>query len=404
MNTKLDASVVLALALGCFAFPANANMKYTPEYTNGWCRVASFTQIPVQGETVAEDMGTAPGKWLEVPTGVAELSGSALSIDTDVTAPLVYTNDAAAGIYSISATLNVTLSSEPPSNDSLSGAKTAIWVCTNGVVGAGAATNWWALINGTPTTLNGTPEVDANYEIVLDSDTTDGKIRYRAKKTSDPAETEYSCLTTGTDGWVDNSASSTAISKISFAGSTTLAGFSGENFQQGYEGNGTIYDTLAKAADAAIAASGSVGNSDIYIPVAGAPVDAMTISASWITNNVPGVDWGDMGSNLNTTGPNGMTYWQSYVLGLVPSIDASKPIVQPVQNTAPDAVAFSLGGVTPVANSGVTVKYRVGAYNAPGDTTPIEGKEGTYVGVGETATADLPSSGVRYYKLDVKFE
>ena len=394
MNTKLDASVVLALALGCFAFPANANMKYTPEFTNTWCTATAFSADPAVG---AEVGGSGKGGgWEAVPSGGVEVESSMLSIDTDVSAPLVYTNNAAAGIYSIVATLSVTLSSEPPSLASLSGAKTAICVCTNGVVGAGAATNWWALINNTWTKLTcGTPVVDADYEIVLDSDTAARKIRYRAKKLSAPAEADYTDLT---GGWVENSASSAAISKISFAGSTTLASFSGENFQQGYAYNGKVYGSTAEAASAA---SSDGEAHDFCIPVAtgGVTVASATIPASWIDANGSGADLAAKVTNLDINGANGMTYWQSYVLGLVPSIDASKPIALPVQDAKANKVTFALGSAVARPDAGVPVKYRVNTY----DTIGGAAVEGTYVNADVNAELDLPPSGVKYYKVEVKF-
>ena len=390
MNTKLDASVVLALALGCFAFPANANMKYTPEFTNIWCSATTFA-APVAGDEVGGS-GTGGG-WEVVPSGGVEVESSKLSIDTDVSAPLVYTNNAAAGIYSIVATLSVTLSSELPT---LSSAKTAICVCTNGVVGAGAATNWWALINNTWTNLTcGTPVVDADYEIVLDSDTAAGKIRYRAKKLSAPAEADYTDLT---GGWVANSASSEPISKISFAGSTTLAEFSGENFQQGYAYNGEVYGSTAEAASAA---SKDEEAHDFCIPVAtgGVTVASATIPASWIYANGSGADLAAKVTNLDSNGANGMTYWQSYVLGLVPSIDASKPIALPVQDAKPGKATFALGSAVARPSAGVPVKYRVNTYNTIGGDATY----GDYVNADANAEVDLPPSGVKYYKIDVKF-
>ena len=381
MNTKLDASVVLALALGCFASSANANMKYTPEYTNAWCSVESFSEIPETGTEV----GGGNGSWLAVPSGGVALEESrALSIDTGVDDPLVYTNTAVgAGISRIVTKLTVTLSSELPEMN----AKTAICVCTNAT---GMATNWWAYVDGDWTNLNVTAEIDTEYEIVLESDSSAGKIQYLVKKT---AATEYTNLT---GGWVDNSACSGApITSISFAGSTTLAGFSGTSFAQGYAYDGIIYGTLEKAATAA---AGNL-NHDFTVPVSdGAVVLSATIPESWISGNISGDTLADKADRLDDSGVNGMKYWQSYVLALDPNAAASKPLVQPVQNADAGTVAFTLGALP---DSGVKVQYRVNAYDTPGRSTPST--EGSFVDADQSATMSLPGSGVKYYKLEVKF-
>ena len=381
MNTKLDASVVLALALGCFASSANANMKYTPEYTNAWCSVESFSKAP---ETSDTEVGGLNGRWLAVPDGGVALESSALSIDTGVDDPLVYTNTAVgAGISRIVTKLTVTLSSELPEMN----AKTAICVCTNAT---GMATNWWAYVDGDWTNLNVTAEIDTEYEIVLESDSSAGKIQYLVKKT---AATEYTNLT---GGWVDNSACSGApITSISFAGSTTLAGFSGTSFAQGYAYDGIIYGTLEKAATAA---AGNL-NHDFTVPVSdGAVVLSATIPESWISGNISGDTLADKADRLDDSGVNGMKDWQSYVLALDPNAAASKPLVQPVQNADAGTVAFTLGALP---DSGVKVQYRVNAYDTPGRSTPST--EGSFVDADQSATMSLPGSGVKYYKLEVKF-
>lgn len=382
MNTKLDASVVLALALGCFASSANANMKYTPEYTNAWCSVERFSKIP---ETTDTEVGGGNGSWLAVPSGGVALESRALSIDTGVDDPLVYTNTAVGvGISRIVTKLTVTLSSELPAMN----AKTAICVCTNAT---GTAT-WWTYINNSWTNLNETAEIDTEYEIVLESDSSAGKIQYLVKKTS---ATEYTNLT---GGWVDNSACSGApITSISFAGSTTLAGFSGTSFAQGYAYNGTIYGTLEEAATAAAGNR----NHDFTVPVSdGTVVLSATIPESWISDNISGDSLAAQAAKLDDSGANGMKYWQSYVLALDPKSAASKPLVQPVQNADAGTVAFTLGTLP---DSGVKVQYRVNAYDTPGSSTPSS--EGSFVDADQSATMALPASGVnvKYYKLEVKF-
>ena len=394
MNIKLDASVVLALTLSCFALSANAKVKYTPEYTNGWFEVSSIGELPAVNGTVNG------GKWIQVPeSGVAwPVESTKVEIDTDLAHALVYTNTTAVGdrtlVYSISTTLKVTLSSELPSVDSLTGAKTAICVCTNGV---DSTAYWWALVSTTWVNLNEQAVVDNEYEIVLDSDTTAHKIRYLARNIT-KSESDFTTIL----DWVENSASSEVITQISFAGATTIAGFAGKNYVQGYEYNGTIYDNIADAAGAA-----SSGTGDFVIPVStgSVTVAAATIPASWISSNGSGDNLAAKVQNLDATGSNGIAYWQSYVLGLTPSDARSKPVVQPEQDNSTDGVSFSMGNVDFKSTAGVPVKYRVKAFSDSACTSHVGNGDSALASPGENATAPLPPSnvGVRYYKMEIQF-
>jgi len=397
MNIKLDASVVLALTLSCFALSANAKVKYTPEVTNDWFTVNSIGTLP------AVDDEVGGGKWIQVPeSGDAWLVESIkVGIDTDLANALVYTNTTAAGpVYRIATTIKVTLSSELPTNN-LADAKTAICVCTNGV---NSTPYWWALINGSWTNLGVSPAVDTEYEIALDSDTTAGKIRYLATTTPGSGYTILTGDLSGADadGWVANSASSVAITQISFAGATTIASFAGDNYVQGYEYNGTIYDSIAGAASEA-----SSGTGDFVIPVStgSVTVAAATIPASWISSNGSGDDLAAKVQNLNETGSNGIAYWQSYVLGLTPSDANSKPVVQPEQDASPAGVSFSMGNVDFKSTAGVPVKYRVKAFSDSACTAHVDDGDSALASPGEKATASLPPSnvGVRYYKMEIQF-
>ena len=392
MNIKLDASAVLALALGCFASLANAIEVqapgvYTPEYTADWFSVET-QDLDIQGEN-----------W--VSTDGAVVKDGHIDLDTDISSPLTYKPAPATvtNITRIVTTLTVTQSSELPKPAELDGAKTALCVCTN----ASGDVKWFAFVdndfvdNDWLELTNAVP--NAEYEVILDSDSINSKIRYLAKKSGDPNYTDL------TGGWVSNSASSSHIEKVSFAGSTTLGDFAGIDVAQGYAYGGVVYKSLGEAA--AVASAAAAGADNIELPVSGDSVASAKISLDWIQDNVPGakggnVDWSAVQANLNGKGNNDIARWQSYVLGLDPANALSKPIVQPVQDAAPGKVSFSLGNVALANNSGVGVQYRVGEYSSPQSETPIEGKAGTFVDAGTTATVDLPESGVKYYKLEVK--
>lgn len=392
MKIKLDVSAVLAVALGCFASSASANVKYTPEYTNDWITV-SGEQLDDATPTEGAQIGT--GGWFAVPAGGVTLGSEMLLIDTDVTdvnSALVYTNATSVGksVYRIEATIKVTLSTELPDADTLNtaNAKTALCVCTNGVEGAGAATNWWALVNGSWSNLGGSPETDATYTIALESDTA-GAIRYFAK----PDGGEFVELTSG---WTANSRSNEPITKLAFAGSTELSDIKGFGVAQGYavEG-GEVYESLADAIEH------TPENGDVLTPVStgGVVVASAKIDKAWMTNN--GIATSDALNAVAAKG-NGIVYWQSYVLGLDPNDTSSKPVVQPVQNAATDAIEFSMGNVAVNAEAGVPVKYRVKSYSDPACTAHVDGDSAPTV-AGETATASLPDSGVRYYKMEIQF-
>lgn len=393
MNIKLDASVVLALTLGCFALSANAKVKYTPEVTNNWFTVSSIGTAPAVDGSVGSN-----GKWIAIPADgdFKIVSGTKVEIDTDTGYPLVFTNtneSASQPVYRIETTLKITLSSELPSVDSLTGAKTAICVCTNGVDGT---TNWWAYINSEwrmlqEADLAAASVIDRECVIALDSDINARKLRFLAK-----ADGEYQELT---DGWVENSASSELITTLSFAGYTEIAAFSGIGVSATYGIGETTYGTFA----AAVAAARSAGNGTVMTPVkiGGVDVASANIPFAWMDANMNDVTDEE---ELNANGANGIPLWQSYVLGYEKVTADSKPVVQPEQDASADVVSFSIGNVEVNREAGVPVKYRVNTYANPNDPTPTA--EGVFVDESVSkATADLPPSnvGVMYYKMEIKF-
>ena len=394
MNMKLDASVVLALVFGCFASSASAidvvaPGVYTPEYTNAWFSVATSEMSDIQ----------QGGNWVSVPGGSAVVDGK-IELDTDISNPLTYMPAASTitNITRIVTTLTVTQSSELPALDSLNGAKTALCVCTN----AAGVVAWFALVNnGWLELTNSTPVVESDYEIVLDSDSQACMIRFLAKRSV--SNTEYVELT---DGWVSNSrlGQNSHIERVSFAGSTMLGDFAGVDAAQGYAYNNVVYKSLDEAASAATAAASGDGD-NIEIPVAGVDsVKSANISLDWIKDNVPSargenVNWATVQTDLNGNGANNIARWQSYVLNLDPAIPESQPIVQPVQNVDKDKVAFALDVN---ADAGVPVSYVVKAYNVLGGEAKDTSVRTTAGGA--PVEMALPSSGVRYYKMeDIQF-
>ena len=403
MNIKLDASVVLSLALGCLASSAVASVKYAPEYTNNWFTVAISSLDPGVISTGEAGVG---GAWIQAANGGAVVKDGSIALDTDVENPLTYRSVSTySNISRIVTTLNLTQSSELPAVSSLpQGVKTALCVCTN----ASDEVSWFVLVNGAWRELTGAerPVVGHDYEIILDSDSVNGKIRYFAKDLA----AEQIGYTSLTDGWVANQSSMSHIENVSFVGSTTIKdSITGIDVLPGYAYDGKVYESFEKVVEGnpSISQSESVS---IPITTAGEEVAAnVNMSVKWINDNIVSTSeegWAATAASKFDTVPesgNGIKYWQSYVLGLDPANASSKPIVQPVQDVDSDKVSFSLGNVALADNSGVGVQYRVGEYLSPKSETPIAGKEGTFVDASENAKADLPESGAKYYKLEVKF-
>ena len=389
MNSKLDVSVVLAVALGCATLSASANVKYAPEITNDWFKVTSEN---LGGATLIANQSIGNhGAWERVPTedGAASTDtvGNKISLDTELSDPLVYSNttEVVQSVYRIEATIKVTLSAELPGLGEalLATARTALCVYTDPEADH---PTWWALVNGGWVNLGGTPAINQTYTIALDSDTVSSAIRYFAKTGGG----EYVELTSG---WTPNSESNVAIRKLAFVGSTELSYINGIDVKQGYaDGNGTIYDNF----DAAVE---NTTTGDVYTPVStgGIVVASAKIDKTWMTENDAATVEG-----LNGNGENDIARWQSYVLGLNPKVASSKPVVQPEQDNNARTVSFSMGNVAVKSEAGVPVQYRVNTYNTPGATTPSA--SGVFVDSNQKASITLdPSGGVKYYKMEIKF-
>jgi len=381
MNYRLKASAVAAFAFGLLASSAEA----TVAYTNEWFSVDVSSLTP--GNIVVGAAG-ANGSWTAVPAaGDAVVVNEKIAIDTDLNAPLTYapTTAGTEPISRISTKLLITLSSELPAASEITGAKTALCVCTNGA----GAVKWFALVGGGWSELSGTPATNKNYEVVLESNSDTHEIRYLARNLTD-SETAFTELTSG---WVANSASTAAISAVSFAGATTLDDFFGEQVVGPKdEGSDVVLPVATTGDHAEVVAAANITKAWIAANMNITVSDAATLAlAADKINTVP-----DNG--------NGMTYWESYVLGLTPSDTSSKPIVQPVQNADVTKVSFKLGNVEVKSAAGVPVSYRVNSYSNAACTSGLQ--EGVFVGADETAESPdtLPTTaGARYYKLEIRF-
>ncbi len=368
--------------MGLVALQSQAGVKYDVECTNDWFAV-SASSLPA-----GKISGTVAGQgaWTSVPSGdnTATVAGSKIILDTAVADPLVFkpTSSNAVPVARIVSRMKVTRSFDLPSTAELVGAKTALCACTNGT----GALKWFALTSGAWAEMsNGTPEPGNVYEIVLETDVDAHNIRYLVKK--DGISTYTVVSDDGENsGWIADSALTAQISAIAFSGETEIESFYGKEIV-GSDGKST----------------------DVVIPVADTNAPAVKVTKAWIDANMDAnVDTAaglsEAISHINDTAANGTTYWQSYVLGLTPSVSTSKPIVQPVQNASASKVAFKLGNVTVNSNAGVPVSYRVNSYSDAACSKDLQ--EGTFVGSGETAESpgELPTkAGATYYKLEIKF-
>ena len=107
---------------------------------------------------------------------------------------------------------------------------------------------------------------------------------------------------------------------------------------------------------------------------------------------------------------NGMAYWQSYVLGLDPNEETSKPIVEVQQTESKDTVGFKLGNVTVNTSAGVTPKFRILESSTPnGEATAVvpEGNQDDgWTEATDTAEIPLPTdanTNVKYFKVEIDF-
>lgn len=103
-----------------------------------------------------------------------------------------------------------------------------------------------------------------------------------------------------------------------------------------------------------------------------------------------------------TTG-NGLPLIQSYVLGLTPTVENSKPVVSTTQAAATDKISLSLGSSVQVnANAGVKVRYSL----STAATSDFTGAATTDPQDSPNFEAAVPSSDdpkVKYYKINIIF-
>lgn len=112
-----------------------------------------------------------------------------------------------------------------------------------------------------------------------------------------------------------------------------------------------------------------------------------------------GITDGVTADKLNALGENGLTKWESIVLGL--ESPSTKPYTAPVQ-TSGNTLGFTIGNVDTdkYGATGATVTFDVYEYDI-GEQTLGDKVTATSVAAGSTAEVTAPS-GVKYYKIKIK--
>ena len=367
--------IVCSVVVGGLALAACAS-----EYcsTSKWFSVE--TNSLVNGAIAKGLIASDVGSWTEVPSagnGTASVENGKILIDTDHTSPLAFAPIATAEpMARLTSRITLTACDERPTL-TVTGA-TAICVAPV----SGGTELKWHVWNGTDWMTGGTvsgtvsdDDIGKEFDVTLETDVTNKKVRYTAKRVNTTQE--------WTSDLIDCSSLTQQVASVSFYGSTELGDLSGVGVRK---------VQLAEGVDQ--------GNIEVVV-IQGKPGSGIVVDkgSDWMKTHKDQIPSSDM----NGTGANGLTYLQSYVLGLDPTKPMSKPFVTAAQDNETDKITFQLG-VKVNASSGARVSYCVKAFKDPaggesvGDSSPVA--------AGQAIEMDLPTSGAaaRYYRVEVSIE
>lgn len=290
--------------------------------------------------------------WTSPTSGTASRTGSTIDVDTAASDPLKYAGTfSGATRYRVKGNMTVTLNASVPDNTVFGETlpKAAL------VAVAGSPNNKWYGWDGDSwvdlsSGITTAPAEGTSYNVAIEFfvESSQLKIKYIVGNESQTVTTSESALPT-----------------LTYVG---LAGY------------GSFGDFAA------------IGYEEFEVVVPAANVDAVkeAMQISEITSET-----------LNTKGSNGLTVWESIVLGL--ESPSTKPYTAPVQ-TSGDALGFTIGNVDTAkyGATGATVTFDVVECNSDGSNEQaIAGETANNVAAGETATVTAPS-GVKYYKIKIK--
>ena len=294
---------------------------------------------------------------------------SVASFDTAVGNPVVVTNDVNAPIatfsgYAVTAYVTnlVVFAEKPAANALKDGAKGAICAAYDSSEPVG--NKWYGLSNAVEwVELSGSPSDNTAHALKMEFIKAGSKVRY--------------VIDAGTpSNWFDTPAYD----------QPNLYAFAGMGFCTNIVGEVFI---------------------DVPAGFAGVEVeDANGIPVGRIIIDAEKLDEKD----ANNSGANGLKKWVNYVLGISNADAAAKPYAAPVQNNSSNTLTFKLGGVHALDQSttGAKVTYTVEQLETPnaasGSSTKLNNIDNGYVGPNDPVSVDLPSSGVKYYRIKIKID
>ncbi len=392
MRQSMKFALAVALGTGLTSAPSLYAEK-TYATSNVWFKVVAseMTADPTANGTQTSSDDGCDITWTAVPSAndgnTCALTGDTtkqLSLNTSHTSPLTITpaTEGDASLSRVYATVTISACDVLPTTTD---AKMGLCVFeTDGTY------SWYYLNSGTWTaaTTETAPTIGATYEICLETDVANSKARWLAKKTSDTADTDYTTIT----GWISSSALASQISTVSFYGSTLF-----DNFGAQIVRTITISDDVEPSNYTVVVIDGAKGGASVFVDP----------SSEWMTTNkekMTNYD-SDPKAAMNAEAANGLTYLQSYVLGLDPTKAANKPLVNAQQSDDTGKVVFKLDGIDYNSTAGARVKYCVKAYDNANlsDASPTVSD---LADPNETVSLDLPASGsnVKYYKVEITID
>ena len=161
--------------------------------------------------------------------------------------------------------------------------------------------------------------------------------------------------------------------------------------------------------DAGTVATVEVNNAPVEgftAPVEGETSKPVLVAGYWLDAlGTDGLTKKEIQDKLNTkpAETSELTNLEGYLLGVeADEVAETKVTTTAVQNNDPDKLTLALDGIRPRdrAETGVTVKVQVMAADDPTEQFSEQGEAVD----GASATIDLPSTKVKYYRLKVKFE
>lgn len=333
------------LSLATVSLLAFAAKAYTVETTNSWFSV----------NAASEDLSTS--KWTGSPTRPE----SRIVVDTEAESPVKYTpseaRPTASARYRVKGNMTVTLNAGVPAAYTVAPLPKAALVAVAGSPNKWYGWNgasWQDLSSGIETP----PEEGHQYDVAIEFfvETSVLKIKYIVGSESKTVTTSGSALP--------------ELTKVGLAGYGSFGDFGALGFE-------TFEVTITVTDD-----------------------DDLTDlkKAMGITGDITA-------AALNEKGANGLTKWESIVLGLPNA--STVPYTAPVQTASGETLGFKIGNANVGAyTSGTAVKvdvYKcatVGGTYTRANTDDTQGdSENNY-----TATVAPESSGVMYYKIKITFQ